>query len=108
MRKIIDATLATLEAEGNLRRVPADAAGCGRVDLSSNDYLGLAERVDLRRDFFAEFDCTARDMVMSASASRLLAARQHEAEADITISRAVQSNSAKKSRRRSTRSANPR
>ena len=40
MRKIIDATLATLEAEGNLRRVPADTAGCGRVDLSSNDYLG--------------------------------------------------------------------
>ncbi|MBD5220396.1 MAG: 8-amino-7-oxononanoate synthase [Bacteroidales bacterium] len=81
MRKIIDATLATLEAEGNLRRVPEDAAGCGRVDLSSNDYLGLAECADLRRDFFAEFDCTARDMAMSASASRLLAARQHEAKA---------------------------
>lgn len=81
MRKIIDSTLATLEIEGNLRRVPSDTTASGLVDLSSNDYLGLAEREDLRREFFADFDCCAADMAMSASASRLLASRQNEAAA---------------------------
>lgn len=68
-------TLAQIEAAGNLRRIPQDDDGRG-VDLSSNDYLGLVQRRDLREQFFASV--SADDFVMSASASRLLGGRQRE------------------------------
>ena len=48
--------------------------GAFRYDLSDNDYLGLARRDDLRRDFMAR--CEAP---LTAAASRLLASRQEEA-----------------------------
>lgn len=80
MKKTINSALKSLYSDDNLRMLPPDSAGSSLVDLSSNDYLGLAERDDLRQEFFSEFDCCAPDMAMSASASRLLAARQNEAQ----------------------------
>lgn len=70
----IDSELREIEAKGNLRRIPADATESGRVDFSGNDYLGLSLRSDLRDEFFNTNDPS--DLIMSASASRLLASRQ--------------------------------
>lgn len=69
----IEQTLQDLKASGNLRRIPEEAVS-GIVDLSSNDYLGIAEDTQLREDFFAK--CSPRDLLMSSSASRLLGACQ--------------------------------
>lgn len=75
--KLIDETLERLARGHNLRRVPEDTSELpGVVDLSSNDYLGLATREDLRREFFDSLGGNIPPL--SASASRLLAARQHE------------------------------
>lgn len=69
----IEATLSELETSGNLRRIPAEESG-RIVDLSSNDYLGVAADKALRERFFAE--TPAEKLVMSSSASRLLGACQ--------------------------------
>ena len=74
----INATLRQLEDSGNFRRIPGETDG-NIVDLSSNDYLGLASRIDLRQQFFSQY--TAESLPMSASASRLLGARQREFDA---------------------------
>lgn len=71
----IAATLSNLEASGNFRRIPAETDG-HIVDLSSNDYLGIAECKKTRDDFFASLPI--ENMLMSSSASRLLGARQRE------------------------------
>ena len=75
----IESTLSALRESGNLRRVPADSRASAAVDLSGNDYLGLAVRDDLRREFMAE--ACERGYAMSASASRLLASHQSEFDA---------------------------
>lgn len=69
-------TIDRLSAEGNLRCIPRSGLGHGMVDLSSNDYLGLATRTDLQEEFYARPGATA--IPMSSSASRLLAGRQEE------------------------------
>lgn len=69
----IEQTLASLRESGNYRAIPGDAA-CGMVDLTSNDYLGIANRRDLQEEFFATHD--AASLLMTASASRLLAGIQ--------------------------------
>lgn len=69
----IEKTLEELSASGNLRAIPGDTPA-GLVDLSSNDYLGLAVRDDLRDAFFDE--CGGRLPLMTSSASRLLAGSQ--------------------------------
>lgn len=69
----IEQTLHDLKASGNLRRIPEESVS-GIVDLSSNDYLGIAEDTMLRDNFFAT--TTPRDLLMSSSASRLLGACQ--------------------------------
>ena len=69
----IEKTLEELSASGNLRAIPGDTAA-GLVDLSSNDYLGLAVRDDLRDAFLGE--CGGRLPLMTSSASRLLAGSQ--------------------------------
>ncbi|MDE6541595.1 MAG: 8-amino-7-oxononanoate synthase [Muribaculaceae bacterium] len=72
----INATLQQLEFEGNLRRIPESSHAADTLDLSGNDYLGIAERSDMRREFMEE--AARHDYVFSASASRLLASRQSE------------------------------
>lgn len=74
MQTIIEQTLGDLAASGNLRLIPDDATTSGSIDFSSNDYLGIATRADLRQEFFSAHD--PRDLLMSASASRLLARTQ--------------------------------
>ncbi len=69
----IEKTLEELSASGNLRAIPGDTPA-GLVDLSSNDYLGLAVRDDLRDAFLDE--CGGRLPQMTSSASRLLAGSQ--------------------------------
>ena len=67
----------SLRSSGNFRSIPADRSDTGStVDLSSNDYLGLAEMPGLQEQFFA--DPQNRSIPMTSSASRLLAARQNE------------------------------
>lgn len=70
MRETLDA----LARSGNLRRLPADTIGSGTVDLSSNDYLGLAEDEDLRSEFLQGIN--AQTFLPTSSASRLLSAHQ--------------------------------
>ena len=67
-----------LEATGNLRRLPEVAhegrwivrEGQRMLNLSSNDYLGLATRADLQAEFLASE--AARHWPLSSSSSRLL------------------------------------
>ncbi len=68
-------TLESLKRGGNFRSIPIDMPD-HLVDLTSNDYLGLAARDDLREAFFD--DPATRSLAMTSSASRLLAAAQGE------------------------------
>lgn len=93
MKQIIDSTLEALASGGNLRVIPADACASERVDLSSNDYLGIAAVDSLRDEFFASADGVA--LLMSASASRLLGRSQRSYEAfEHTLSEAYGGRSA--------------
>lgn len=68
--------LDNLNATGNLRKIPADWSADNVVDLSGNDYLGISASRELTAEFF---DSLPADFPsLSASASRLLAAKQHE------------------------------
>ena len=70
-------TVARLASEGNLRRIPDGASVPGTaIDLSSNDYLGLASRPELQARFMEE--AANRRIPFTSSASRLLAGRQTE------------------------------
>lgn len=62
-------------ASGNFRRIP-DTQPQGVVDLSSNDYLGLAADMSLRRELLE--DALLEMPPLSSVASRLLAAEQDE------------------------------
>lgn len=70
--------LQQLEAAGNLRRLPEIIHKGGTVEkdgqimlnLSSNDYLGLASRTDLRDAFLGELNDNS--LPLSSSSSRLL------------------------------------
>lgn len=68
------ATLDRLRSSGNLRTIPLPGDGGGCIDLSSNDYLGLASRPELQEEFMS--DAANRNAPLTASASRLLAAGQ--------------------------------
>lgn len=70
-RLIID----RLTEEGNFRTIPPHTAESDIIDFSSNDYLGLSARADLRKQFleYALENCSQ----FSASASRLLAPDQN-------------------------------
>lgn len=74
MNGTIEGILNNLSAEGNMRTIPTDDAVTNLVDLSSNDYLGLASDTALRQSFLATE--AAATLPLSASASRLLANRQ--------------------------------
>ncbi|MDE6716583.1 MAG: hypothetical protein K2J70_00185, partial [Muribaculaceae bacterium] len=65
-------TLEGFRKENRLRKIPADRDSGERIDLSGNDYLGLAVRSgESIPDFLLHCDA-----VFSSSASRLLASRQ--------------------------------
>lgn len=68
--------LEKLEKSGNYRSIPFDSVDGAWVDFSTNDYMGLALREDLRREFFET--PANRKLPMSSSASRLLASCQRE------------------------------
>ncbi len=69
-----------LAAKGNLRKIPADSTErTDLLDFSTNDYLGLATDQELRREFLSEA-LQDESMLMSSSASRLLAATQRHHE----------------------------
>lgn len=71
-------TLQQLKSQGNLRRFTSNIQQDKYItieqqrmlNLSSNDYLGLASNIQLREEFFDVTDHSAR--VMSAASSRLL------------------------------------
>ncbi|MCM1137744.1 MAG: 8-amino-7-oxononanoate synthase [Muribaculum sp.] len=66
-----------LRSSGNFRSIPSgDNAQAGLIDLSSNDYLGLASLQELQEKFFA--DRQNRQIPMTSSAARLLAGVQRE------------------------------
>ncbi len=67
--------LKNIQAQGNFRTIPTGGS-TGYVDFSTNDYMGLGEREDLRSEFFS--DRHNRLIPMTSSASRLLASRQEE------------------------------
>ncbi len=71
-----DELLSKLKTEGNFRSIPGPDRRKDLVDLSGNDYLGLACDRSLRLSFLSE--ATSRDIPLSSSASRLLAAGQEE------------------------------
>jgi len=76
--------LQSLKNAGRLRQIPPHRAGNGLIDLSSNDYMGLARRAAEWKD---EFHDRFGDIAMTASASRLLAADQiifHQLEEYLT------------------------
>ncbi|MBD5234091.1 MAG: 8-amino-7-oxononanoate synthase [Bacteroidales bacterium] len=73
MSATINNILSGLTESGNLRQIPQQDA-TGNLDLSSNDYLGIASNCRLQEEFLSTLH--PDEFIMSASASRLLARRQ--------------------------------
>lgn len=74
MNGIIKCHIDELKKAGNFRSIPVEDAPESLIDLSSNDYLGLAADKNLKDSFLAGPEATA--LSFSASASRLLASCQ--------------------------------
>ncbi len=75
LESCLDKELQRLAESGNLRVIPTDSTYEPAVtDLSTNDYLGLAMRSDLRDEFYSEPD--VRNIPMTSAAARLLASTQ--------------------------------
>lgn len=70
--------LQQIEQQGNLREIPAEPAE-GLIDLSSNDYMGIATNRHLFEEFYSQ--CDRNDIYMSSSASRLLSQKQKDYDA---------------------------
>lgn len=70
--------LQQIEQQGNLREIPAEPAE-GLIDLSSNDYMGIATNRRLFEEFYSQ--CDRNDIYMSSSASRLLSQKQKDYDA---------------------------
>lgn len=67
--------LSTIEQTGNLRSIPS-ASVDGLIDLTSNDYLGIANDRDLFFEFYNQ--CNTQKIYMSSVASRLLSDKQKD------------------------------
>ena len=65
-----------LRESSNYRSFPSGGGG-DTIDLTSNDYLGLAQRDDLRDEFVAQYH-SGKFPALTSSASRLLASCQLE------------------------------
>ena len=72
----LNAELQQLHDSANFRCFPTATADRS-IDLTSNDYLGIALRDDLRDEFMA-LNHGGRSLAMTSSASRLLASCQQE------------------------------
>lgn len=70
--------LQQIEQQGNLRKIPAEPTK-GLIDLSSNDYMGIASNRSLFEEFYSQ--CDRNDIYMSSSASRLLSQKQKDYDA---------------------------
>lgn len=68
--------LVNLRESGNFRTIPAEDSGHEMIDLSSNDYLGIAADRRITEEFLNQ--CPLDSLQFSSSAARLLAARQSE------------------------------
>lgn len=66
----------TLCRNGNYRTLRPDLAHSGLIDLSSNDYLGLANNKSLLDKFLQDQKKRSANPIMSSSASRLLSLHQ--------------------------------
>lgn len=73
---VITNRLVALTREGNLRAIPRDDCPARLIDLSSNDYLGIAGDTEFISSFFGSLNPS--DFIPTSSASRLLAGRQSE------------------------------
>lgn len=73
--KIFGTYLQKIEQEGNLRHIP-DESEANLIDLSSNDYMGIASNRCLFDEFYSQ--CPKSRIFMSSSASRLLSQRQKD------------------------------
>jgi len=71
----IRAELERLGESGNLRSLPVNSGNGGFIDLTSNDYLGLAADTGAQQEFL-ERHASSQLQLMTASASRLLMLRQ--------------------------------
>lgn len=70
----IKTRLDALRDNGNLRTIRTDLSGKGLIDLSSNDYLGLAQMPSMVKRFLQ--NNSGHTTSMTSSASRLLAINQ--------------------------------
>lgn len=69
--------LEKFDMETRYRTLPCDKSDSNHIDLTSNDYLGIAKRFkDIQKDFFNIYP----DASFSSSASRLLSRRQKDHE----------------------------
>ena len=62
--------LQKFKTEGHLRTIPSFSQSDSMINLSSNDYLGLAQNEDLQADFFAQLP--QQKHLLSSSSARLL------------------------------------
>ncbi len=72
----IKTILTDLEASGNMRHIATDDAPSTMVDLSSNDYLGIAQNTELASNYLSTVH--PENFTLGSAASRLLASRQHD------------------------------
>lgn len=58
------------KSEGRFRAIPPSGSAASSINLSSNDYLGLAENRELQREFLSQL--SGKEHLFSASSARLL------------------------------------
>lgn len=73
--KNIEQTLQQLVLTSNFRVLPEDSSALDVVDLSTNDYLGLAADTKLKQEYLDGL--SVENFVPTSSASRLLSVHQH-------------------------------